>query len=1407
MIVLCIEPFSMPSITGAERYSSPIHGPDQPPTPEPDKEKSDQSFSLEGFFTENLGQLGEGAGRYYALGNPLSVAFGPGWVAYRLLNEKENCGTLFRINFEDSNVCEPVGKNGLSHTTSYFIGNDSKKWVTGACSYRELEYPDLWEGVCLRYYFLGPVLKYEFVVRPGIDPSTIRLAYEGVDRLSIGDDMELSIHTSTFTLCDEAPVAFQDVLDVRINIPCRFQLLDYNCVAFEIGSFDGELPIVIDPGLEFSTFLGGDDGERSIGIFVDDSGCSYISGDTSSSNFPTMPGSFVYGLEGLSKIFITKLSADGSSLVYSVIIGSELGISCRDMFVDPEDCVYIAGHTSSSDFPTTEKAYDTTHNGGRDVFILKLDASGSSLVYSTLLGGGIDDWYSRVCVDDSGFAYVTGNTNSSKFPTTDGAFCTTISGGADVFVSKLNRDGSDLVYSTLVGGKGYEWPGAIELDDTGRAYVTGSTNSPDFPTVEGMFCSTYNRGWDAFLLKLDATGASLVYSTLLGGSYSDEGYDLCLGEDGSAYIAGGTTSRDFPTTIEAYDPVSNIVQTAGHNGFLCKVNPNGTSLIFSTFIEGFNQYTFPREICIDELDSIYIIGDTSDRTLPTTREAYNPIHRGASDVFTWKLDDSGSLLLYSSYLGSSTSDAGSSIFVAESDQVYLTGTTWGSNFPTTTNAFDRKMSGRMDAFVSKLNITDDARAPPSAPQNFSLESGNGSVTLTWNPPSDDGGAPLRGYRIYKGKSADGLKPLVELKTPSEIYNDTDVVNGRTYYYAMTAFNVIGQSPRTPVLKAVPSVLPTAPLDLTAIAGTGNVGLSWSPPLDTGGLPILGYRIYRGDTKTNLSLVDEVGNVTLFMDSNVENGRFYLYRVQAFHVGGGGDLSNIARAQPYGPPSAPWGLKAEPGDGRVKLTWNVPASDGGGRINGYQLYRGQSLDSLERYLFLNPASSHFDKNVINGRRYFYAVAAVNVYGEGPMSLAVNATPLGPSDAPRDLAVEEGDGHVTLTWDPPGDTGGAPILSYRVYRGPGMDMQHLITGVENATVYVDTDLENGKRYYFRVCALTHWGEGISTGIVTAVPMGWPSEPEELQANPGIAQVEIVWLPPRENGGSDIAGYRIYRGELPEAPVLLAEVEESSFRYLDVKVVCGITYHYRIAALNLRYEGPPSVIVAATPIGIPGAPVDLTATSGDCQVMLNWKSPINDGGRRVLGYNVYMLNPELLPERIFLGHVENKTGFDAVDLEAGVTYQFIVTAVNEVGEGLGVMESAIPLGRPTAPKRVTARVENGTVVLAWEEPLNDGGSPITGYVVLRGKSETDLTQFHTIERVATFTDRSVRPGAEYYYSIKAINALGEGPPSNVVCAQLPDDDPEFSVRGGFIWIVIIIIIIGSAVVMVVIRRHSKQ
>ena len=616
--------------------------------------------------------------------------------------------TVLRMTFADANPDPRVtGLEELPGKANYFIGNDPAKWRTDVPTYAKVHYQEVYPGIDLVYYGKQRQLEYDLVVRPGADPSAIALRLTGADKVEVDVQGDLVLHTAAGPIRQQKPFIYQEVGGARKEIPGGYVLKGEQRVGFKIAAHDARRPLVIDPILSYSTYLGGGGADRSHAIAVDAAGNAYVTGGTFSPDFPTTAGAFQTSLgAGTFQAFVTKLNPSGSALVYSTYLGGNGGDESYGIAVDAAGNAYVTGRTFSPDFPTTAGAFQTTYGGEQDAFVTQLDAAGSALVYSTYLGGNRYDEGNSIAVDPAGNAYVGGLTQSFDFPTTAGAFQTRAVGDTNAFVAKLDSAGCTLVYCTYLGGSGNTGGGGLAVDASGNVYVEGATDSIDFPTTTGAFQTTYGGGIsDAFVAKLDLAGAALVYSTYLGGSGEDSTFGLAVDADGNAYVTGGTFSSDFPTTMGA---LQTIHGGGSDDAFVTKLDATGSVLVYSTYLGGSGGDT-GLGITVDTAGNAFVTGNTDSSDFPTTATAFQTTYGGGTaDAFVTQLDAAGSALVYSTYLGGSGNEWGSAIALdtLPNPNAYVTGFTHSGDFPTTADAFQAS-SARVsefvpDAFVAKI---------------------------------------------------------------------------------------------------------------------------------------------------------------------------------------------------------------------------------------------------------------------------------------------------------------------------------------------------------------------------------------------------------------------------------------------------------------------------------------------------------------------------------------------------------------------------------------------------------------------------------------------------------------------------------------------------------------------------------
>jgi hypothetical protein len=638
--------------------------------------------------------------------------------------------TVLRMKLVGANAEATVtGVDEMATKVSYFGGNDPTKWHAAVPTFGRVRYSEIYPGIDLVYYGNQRQLEYDFVVSPGADCKRISLVFEGAEKVEVEETSgDLLLATPLGVLRQHQPQIYQEVDGARRMISGRYVKRAGGLIGFEVAGYDATKRLVIDPTLVYSTYLGGSGaahgptsgGDSIWDIAVDASGNVYITGSTNSPDFPITSGALQTTYPGSYCGYVTKLNPSGTALVYSTYLAGGAAFSIA---VDASGNAYLTGEANDASFPTTPGAYQTTNHGGSlgNAFITKLNPDGTALVYSTYLGGTGDsdrshitggDIGNGIAVDSSGNASVVGYTYSKDFPVTPGAFQTTNKANNAIrrstcFVTRLNPTGTALVYSTYLGGTGYENSSGIAVDSSGNAYVTGTTNSTDFPTTAGVFQSTFPGFGSGFATKLNPTGTSLVYSTYLGStSGPTRPYAIAIDASGNAYLAGQAQSANYPTTFGSF----RKGYCGGYDdAFVTKLNSDGTALVYSGYLcgDGSND-EIAFGIAVDSAGNAYVTGFTTSDTFPITADAYQTKIDGG-DAFLTKINPAGSALVYSTFLGGADSDDGDAIAVDNAGHAYVAGVTASADFPTTPGAFQASYHGGNDVFVAKFDFS--ATAP------------------------------------------------------------------------------------------------------------------------------------------------------------------------------------------------------------------------------------------------------------------------------------------------------------------------------------------------------------------------------------------------------------------------------------------------------------------------------------------------------------------------------------------------------------------------------------------------------------------------------------------------------------------------------------------------------------------------
>ena len=593
---------------------------------------------------------------------------------------------------------------GRSH---YLMGNNPANWVTGVRQAAKVRFDEVYPGIDIVYYGNQRRLEYDLVVAPGGDPSQIRLRFPGLPPASLDEHGDLILRGTDASVRLKKPLIYQETGTERVEIAGVYRIDDAGNIRFDLGGYDAERALVIDPILEFSSYVGGLEDDIISDVALDADGNIYVAGTTVSPGLATdaaqQPGKQAGGI-ALTDGFVAKFDPTGSTLLYLTYIGGSGDDAGFGIAVDSGGNVLVTGSTSSPDFPTVRALQDEFGNGGdligADAFALKLNNDGSALVYSTYLGGSGLEFGGAVAVDANDHAYIVASTSSPDLPVVNAL--QPVRAGArpftmDALVAKFAPDG-EAVYMTYFGGSEHEFASGIAPDADGNAWVVGRTASTDLPAVNAF--QNVNRGEnDAFVIKLDAAGQALLFSSYLGGPSDDNAFDAAVDGEGNLYVTGSTGSPEFPI-VNGAQPNAGSEDGLGTDAYVAKFSPDGSTLLYSTFFGG-SGVELSHSIAVGADGSVYIAGETDSPDLPT-KGAFQTVGGGGNDAYVMKLDPTGATIEYATYLGGSGHDGAPGVAVDTAGNAYVAGVAFSADFPVTAGVFQTSSASAVDSFVAKL---------------------------------------------------------------------------------------------------------------------------------------------------------------------------------------------------------------------------------------------------------------------------------------------------------------------------------------------------------------------------------------------------------------------------------------------------------------------------------------------------------------------------------------------------------------------------------------------------------------------------------------------------------------------------------------------------------------------------------
>jgi hypothetical protein len=744
-----------------------------------------------------------GQGQFLACGANYRFLLSPAEVRIELGQSGVEPAAV-QMNFAGANTrAQMSGKDELPGKVNYLIGNDPARWHTGVATFARVRVEQLYPGINLVYYGDQRQLEYDFVIAPATDPGLIEIHFNGVNEISIGDRGELVLAAAGGKILQPAPVIYQTVHGARQTVKGGYRLLDAHTVAFVVGPYDRSLPLVIDPILYFSTYFGGNSSDTAWSIALDTNGSIYVAGQTLSSQKSTInttpfstPGAFQTNFMGGSQVgdaFVAKFDNSGSNLIYLTYLGGSSDDAAYGIAVDESGDAYVAGATESPDFPVRNGIYTNIsgvanpHLGlyPADAFVAEIDPGGSNLLYSTYLGGESSDAAYGIALDPSNNVYLTGFTYSTNFPTTTNALQERLACpysfyfNANAFVTEIGASGTNLLYSSYLGGTNFDTGRSIAIDGSNYVYVTGFTASTNFPTTNAVqqefvsvtlttnaaptnvvFVTNIFNGYllngtniqttpyDGFVAKFTPSCTGFVYSTFLGGVNNDVPYHIAVDALDNAYVTGWTVSTNFPNTVTnvagLYNGLTNNTGVGAPlitNAFLTRILWSGTNAAigWSTGLGGTNfGIDIGYSVSVDPSGDAFVVGASSTTNFPAvnTPGLFHTTNSGGSDAFVIAFNTNGSAILYSGYLGGSGNDYGYGIAVDSQTNVYLAGQTFSTNFPTFF-PFQPFLNGTSDAFLAKVGWVVLPPEITTQPSNQLVEAtaiATNAVVVTGTPP-------------------------------------------------------------------------------------------------------------------------------------------------------------------------------------------------------------------------------------------------------------------------------------------------------------------------------------------------------------------------------------------------------------------------------------------------------------------------------------------------------------------------------------------------------------------------------------------------------------------------------------------------------------------------------------------------
>lgn len=1035
-------------------------------------------------FEENVGQT-DSRVRFVARAGSATAFVLPDALVLRTsrastaTGAKSDVAAAVRLQFEGAAPNASVSGEGmLPGQAHYFIGNDSSRWHSGVRTYASVRASNVYPGIDAVYFEANGDLEYDFVVAPHADPAQIRFAITGGDNVSVDESGDLVITIPAGELRQRAPRLYQETDAGRMPVSGGFRMLGGGRVGLAVGGYDPERPLVIDPVVDFGTRIGGSLSDTALDVAVDATGAVYAVGYSSSVDFPVTVGVLSESRGSGSDAFVTKLDASGQVLLFSAYVGGsglDLG---QAIALAADGGVVLCGYTSSSDFPIAAGLQPAPGNpvSGGDGFVLKLTANGSTLTYSTYLGGSGDDGCMDVAAVGDGSIVVCGGTRSSDFPTELPLFG--YAGDRDAFISRIAPGGSAFIFSTFLGGSLYDEAASVSIDVNDNILVAGQTSTAfEYPTpaipfpVVNAATPVFGGQSDAFAAKLSPTGQVLHYSTPLGGRGEESAYDTCVDTSGSLYVVGTTASVDFPVA----GPIASSLRSGSTDGFVTKLSPAGDALNFSRFLGGSGSDVL-FSVAILQNGSIAAFGYSNSTDVPLANE-FQTVSGGAADGLMAVLSPTDGAAQTVSYFGDTASESFYSVASDPTGGIIALMNAGGPVFPGGGNA-EFGPGGGSDPLVYRFYL-EDLISPPTPPASLSATPASPfRISLAW---TDTSGAE-NAIAIERRDGAAAPWIQIALTGPNVVsFNDDTVSASSTYSYRVR--NIAGPdrsdaSNEVDATTPASSGLPAAPAFLFAAAVAGpHVVLGWSDA----SADETGFEVERRLEPAGpwVPIGTSAANVASFRDVSPTVPATLGYRVRAVNGTGPSAWSNTAVAttvnSPTPPPAAPLVEQDVNDSSRVKISWNAAA----GVVTSYRIERRVGADPTWRLILSasTQSTTSSDDDVNRDVTYHYRVRSANSAGVSAPTPEASVTVLPPNPPLNLVAESQLSTQVLLNWNAPVGFANAYFVERRVGAVGPFDR---LTPAIGARFYADVSASAGTTYSYRVRSL--FGTNPDTGIAS-------------------------------------------------------------------------------------------------------------------------------------------------------------------------------------------------------------------------------------------------------------------------------------------------------------------------------------